>query len=135
MATRHRLSPHFTVEEFDCHNGTKVQQRDYAGLEFLCRTYLEPMRKKYGPVTVLSGFRTRAYNAQIGGASKSFHVYTEHDGNDQAADIRCTRGTPQNWWYTLNWLRKNKRGGKGGLGRYGTFCHIDCRDYKSDWKG
>jgi hypothetical protein len=65
MATRHRLSPHFTVEEFDCHNGAKVQKRDYAGLEVLCRVYLEPMRKKYGPVKVLSGFRTRTYNAAI----------------------------------------------------------------------
>lgn len=135
MATRHRLSPHFTVEEFDCHDGTKVQKRDYGGLEYLCRTYLEPMRTKYGPVTVLSGFRTRTYNAKIGGASKSFHVYTEHDGNDQASDIRCQRGTPVQWHSTLNWIRNNKRGGRGGLGLYGTFCHIDLRDYRADWKG
>ncbi len=135
MASRHRLSPHFTVEEFDCHDGTKVQKRDYAGLEYLCRTYLEPMRKKYGVVTVLSGFRTRAYNAKIGGASKSFHVYTEHDGNDQAADIRCQRGNPVQWRSTLNWIRTNKRGGRGGLGLYGTFCHIDLRDYAANWKG
>ena len=41
MATRHRLSKHFTVEEFDCRDGTKVQARDYDGLEYLCRVYLE----------------------------------------------------------------------------------------------
>ena len=133
--TRHRLSPHFTVEEFDCHDGSKVMRRDYAGLEVLCRTYLEPMRKRYGPVTVLSGYRTRSHNASIGGASKSYHVYTLHDGNDQAADIRCARGTPRQWHSTLNWLRKNKRGGRGGLGLYGTFCHIDLRDYQADWRG
>ena len=69
MATRHRLSPHFTVEEFDCHDGSKVMKRDYQGLEFLCRTYLEPMRTKYGRVTILSGYRTRSHNARIGGAS------------------------------------------------------------------
>jgi uncharacterized protein YcbK (DUF882 family) len=135
MATRQRLSPHFTVEEFDCHDGTKVQKRDYNGLEYLCRTYLEPMRKKYGPVKVMSGFRTKSYNAKIGGASKSYHVYTEHDGNDQAADIICARGTPRQWHSTLNWIRTHARGGRGGLGLYGTFCHIDLRDYKADWRG
>ena len=68
MATRHRLSRHFVVEEFDCKDGTKVQQRDYNGLEYLCRTYLEPLRKKYGAVTVHSGFRTSSWNRKVGGA-------------------------------------------------------------------
>jgi hypothetical protein len=49
VATRHRLSKHFVVEEFDCHDGTKVSARDYNGLEYLCRQFLEPLRKKYGP--------------------------------------------------------------------------------------
>lgn len=135
MATRHRLSPHFVVEEFDCHDGSKVQRRDYAGLEALCRIYLEPMRAKYGPVKVMSGYRSRAHNAAVGGARNSFHVYTIHDGNDQAADIICARGNPTQWASTLNWLRNHKRNGKGGLGIYSTFCHIDMRDYKANWRG
>lgn len=135
MATRHRLSAHFTVEEFDCHDGTKVQRRDYDGLEYLCKVFLEPLRKKYGPVTINSGFRTRAYNASIGGATKSYHVYTIHDGNDQAADVRCAKGTPRDWHRTLNWIRNNKRNGRGGLGLYATFVHVDLRDFKADWRG
>jgi uncharacterized protein YcbK (DUF882 family) len=135
MSTRHRLSPHFVVEEFDCHDGTKVMARDYNGLEYLCKTYLEPLRRKYGSVTVNSGFRTAAYNRRIGGASQSFHIYTIHDGNDQAADITCARGTPADWHRTLNWIRQHKRGGKGGLGLYRTFVHCDIRDYKADWRG
>ena len=59
--------------------------------------YLEPMRKRTGRVTIHTGYRTRAYNARIGGASKSYHVYTMHDGNDQAADIRCAKGNPTQW--------------------------------------
>lgn len=133
--TRHRLSTHFTVEEFDCHDGTKVMARDYNGLEYLCRTYLEPLRKKYGAVKVNSGFRTRAYNARIGGASQSYHVYTMHNGNDQAADITCRHGGPRDWHRTLNWLRATHRGGRGGLGLYPTFVHVDIRDYKADWRG
>jgi uncharacterized protein YcbK (DUF882 family) len=109
--------------------------RDYDGLEYLCRTYLEPLRSKYGRVHVNSGFRTRSYNASIGGASNSFHIYTAHDGNDQAADITCAKGGPRDWHRTLNWIRNNKRNGKGGLGLYGRFVHVDIRDYKADWTG
>jgi uncharacterized protein YcbK (DUF882 family) len=135
MATRHRLSKHFVVEEFDCRDGTKVMQRDYNGLEYLCRTYLEPLRKKYGPVHVNSGFRTAAYNARIGGASRSEHIYTMHDGNDQAADITCRKGGPRDWHRTANAIRARKRNGRGGLGLYSTFVHIDIRDVKADWRG
>jgi uncharacterized protein YcbK (DUF882 family) len=137
VATRHRLSPHFTVEEFDCRDGTKVQPRDYNGLEYLCRVYLEPLRKKFGRVTILSGFRTKSHNRAVGGASNSYHVYTIHDGNDQAADVRCERGTPAQWHRTLNSLRRRKRNGRGGLGLYRNqgFVHTDIRDYKADWTG
>jgi uncharacterized protein YcbK (DUF882 family) len=135
MATRRRLSKHFVVEEFDCRDGTHVMRRDYDGLSLLCRVYLEPLRAKFGPVKINSGYRTLRYNAKIGGASKSYHVYSVHDGNDQAVDITCARGTPAQWHSAANWLRKNKMGGRGGLGLYSNFVHIDMRDYKSDWRG
>jgi uncharacterized protein YcbK (DUF882 family) len=126
---------HFVVEEFDCHDGTKVSKRDYNGLEYLCRTFLEPLRAKYGPVHVNSGFRTASYNRKIGGASQSMHIYTIHDGNDQAADITCRKGGPRDWHRTLTAIRKRERSDKGGLGLYGTFVHVDIRDYCADWKG
>jgi uncharacterized protein YcbK (DUF882 family) len=133
--TRQRLSAHFTVEEFDCHDGTKVQSRDYNGLKYLCRIYLEPLRAKYGPVKINSGFRTASYNRAIGGAPNSFHIYTIHDGNDQAADISCRNGSPRQWHAFLNGIRAKQRKGKGGLGLYPTFVHCDIRDYKADWRG
>jgi uncharacterized protein YcbK (DUF882 family) len=137
MATRHRLSKHFVVEEFDCHDGTKVQQRDYNGLEYLCRQFLEPLRAKYGRVTILSGYRTVSYNRQVGGVSNSFHIYTAHDGNDQAADVRCSRGAPADWHAFLAAVRRRKRHGKGGLGLYPSlgFVHVDIRDYPANWRG
>jgi uncharacterized protein YcbK (DUF882 family) len=135
MATRHRLSEHFTVEEFDCRDGTKVDSRYYGGLEYLCRVYLEPLRKKYGAVHVNSGFRTASYNRSIGGASQSFHIYTIHDTGDQAADIQCRKGGPRDWHRTLNTIRKTKRNGRGGLGLYPSFVHVDLRDYTADWRG
>lgn len=135
--TRHRLSKHFTVEEFDCKDGTRVMKRDHNGLEYLCRRFLEPLRAEYGSVTILSGFRTRTHNRRVGGASNSFHVYTIHDGNDQAADVKCARGTPRDWHKLLNAIRNKKRDGKGGLGLYPRtgFVHVDLRDNKADWMG
>jgi uncharacterized protein YcbK (DUF882 family) len=135
MKTRKRLSEHFTVEEFDCHDGTKVKQRDYNGLEYLCRVYLEPLRRRYGPVQIHSGYRTITYNRRVGGAPNSFHIYTAHDGNDQAADVSCVRGGPRQWHATLNAIRQRKRNGRGGLGLYATFVHVDLRDYAANWKG
>lgn len=135
MATRHRLSKHFVVEEFDCRDGTRVMSRDHNGLEYLCRQFLEPLREKYGRVSVHSGYRTRSYNAKVGGASNSFHIYSAHDGNDQAADISCAKGSPREWHATLNSIRNRKRNGNGGLGLYSSFVHVDIRDYKADWRG
>jgi uncharacterized protein YcbK (DUF882 family) len=135
MATRKRLSKHFVIEEFDCHDGTQVASRDHDGLEYLTRKFLELLRAKFGAVHVNSGYRPAGYNRSIGGASNSFHVYSSHDGNDQAADVTCERGTPTQWHAHLAGIRKNKRNGKGGLGLYGSFVHVDIRDYKADWKG
>jgi uncharacterized protein YcbK (DUF882 family) len=96
----------------------------------MCKAY--PLS---GRVTIHSGFRTRTYNARVGGAKNSYHVYTEHDGNDQAVDFSCERGSPREWHATVNWLRRTKRNNRGGLGLYPTFVHADLRDYKADWRG
>ena len=132
-----QLSEHFHSREFDCKDGTPVPRRDIEGLKYLCRVYLEPLRRKYGRVTINSGYRTARHNASVNGASNSYHVYTRHDGNDQAADVRCARGSVADWHRTLAWIRKHRRGGRGGLGYYPSqgFCHIDLRDYQADWRG
>jgi hypothetical protein len=135
MATRHRLSKHFVVEEFDCHSGERCGEREHNGLEYLCRKFLEPLRARFGPVHVNSGFRTVSYNRGVGGASNSFHIYTAHDGNDQASDVTCQRGTPKQWHAFLANIRATKRNGRGGLGLYPTFVHVDIRDEKADWRG
>src|SRR4051794_8570900 len=81
--TRHRFSKHFVVEEFDCHDGTKVTPREYSGLEYLCRQYLEPMRKHFGPCSVHSGYRN--------GPSTVRNAYASaRDTDDTSIRDRCT---------------------------------------------
>jgi len=133
--TRRRLSKHFVVEEFDCRDGTKVKPREYNGLQYLCRQFLEPMRKKFGPCSVHSGYRTVSWNNHVGGEANSYHIYTVHDGNDQAADVSFARGGPNQWAAYANAIRQKKRGGRGGLGVYSSFVHIDIRDFAANWRG
>lgn len=135
--TRHRLSKHFVVEEFDCKDGTLVKSREYKGLSYLCRQYLEPMRKRFGPCTVHSGYRTRTWNHIVGGEPGSYHIYSMHDGNDQAVDVSFAQGSPESWGAFANSIRRIKRSGKGGIGIYPSkgFVHLDIRDYKADWRG
>ena len=122
-------SPNFSYAEFDCHNGEKVPAHAKAGLDALCTDVLEPLRAKYGPCTVLSGYRPPAYNASIGGATNSYHLYTE--GRPPAADVTFGKGSPSDWAATA------AENGADGIGTYegSNFVHVDQRGYTSRWSG
>lgn len=124
-----KLSDNFRLGEFYTHDGTRVPDSHVEALKRVCRYVLEPMRKKYGPCRVHSGYRHRGYNAGIGGARNSFHIYDEHDPTEVAVDVSFVRGNPKRWRRSANYRlrRKFKRG--GGIGYYprGGFIHIDTR--------
>ncbi len=128
--TRLRLSPHFTIEEFDCHCGTHVPKAAIPALKELCEHVLEPMRAKYGPCTVLSGYRTVKHNVKIGGAKFSQHIY-ELTPESVAADLVFRLGTPADWARFADQL------GAGGVGRYDAsgFVHCDNRPGRARWTG
>ena len=73
------LSPHFTVGELcrTAHAGidnTPNQDAVYH-LTSLCQLVLEPLRAKFGPLWVSSGYRCPALNKAIGGVHDSAHVF------------------------------------------------------------
>ena len=82
------LSPHFTLEEM-----IKSQAGDRAGIDnlpspacrealrALCLHVLEPIRERFGPVVINSGYRSPELNRMVGGAASSQHCLGE------AADI------------------------------------------------
>jgi hypothetical protein len=125
-----QLSPHFNVREFDCHDGRKVPAVAVPALKRLARDYLEPMRAKFGPAKVLSGYRPADYNARIGGAKFSEHIY-DHSPESVAADLVFSRGTP------ALWAAEADRLGAGGVGRYDRsgFVHVDNRPVRARWSG
>jgi uncharacterized protein YcbK (DUF882 family) len=121
-----RVSAHFAVREFDCHDGTEVPRYAYGDLERLARRYLEPLRVEFGPVRVVSGYRTRSYNRSVGGVAGSYHVYRRARPG-VAADIECRIGEPYQWAAFLDEL------GPGGLGRYQDHVHVDNREGHARW--
>lgn len=139
MGERKRLSTHFWLDEFDCHDGTRVPDEAIPALRELCVHVLEPMRAKYGRCTVLSGYRHRAYNARIGGARYSQHIYDLGPGS-VAADVRFAKGNPTKWARGARWrfnsLQRWKRNRRGGVGRYvrSNFVHVD-NGPRRDWEG
>jgi hypothetical protein len=142
--TRRRLTRHFIVEEFDSHDGGRVPPEHYAALEHLCDWLLEPLRSDFGAVQVLSGYRTYAHNASVGGARLSVHLLrtplpgrrTDSSTNAAAADVRCATGAPPQW---ARWARAERRAsdhlatrGRGGVGLYPSFVHLDTGPAR-DW--
>lgn len=120
-----RPSEHFSYAEFNTKDGTPVPPMAYDGLDHLCQTYLEPLRKKFGPISITSGYRHEAYNRAVGGETNSVHIYDApgRTGKAVAADIVCSSGTPSQWGAFLDQL------GAGGVGIYSGsgFVHVDNR--------
>jgi uncharacterized protein YcbK (DUF882 family) len=138
MATRHRLSPHFVIEEFDCHDGHRVPTRAIKAYERLCALVLEPLRERYGVCHVVSGYRDPAYNARVGGARMSAHMCGDDHGlKAHAADVHFAHGRPSLWGEVADDLLTRHYSPGGGLGVYpsGGWIHIDDRTYRARWTG
>lgn len=101
------LSPHFSRREFDCKDGTR------ANPDPKLIAALERLRAAVGrPIVIVSGYRSPAYNARVGGAKRSQHLY------NRAADIR--EGVA-----TVAQARAAGFTGIGISGRWAT--HVDVR--------
>lgn len=77
MATQ--ISPHFTLEELSVTNHQEITNHAspavIAQLGVLCRELLEPIRSRFGPLRVTSGYRCPELNAAVGGQPTSAHLY------------------------------------------------------------
>jgi hypothetical protein len=92
------LSPHFTLAELTrtssgLYNGPTITEIN--ALTALCTTLLEPVRNRFGPVSIHSGFRSAAVNAKIGGSKTSQHMRGE------AADFHCSGATLE---HVMRWI-------------------------------
>lgn len=114
-----QLSQNFKSTEFDCHGSGCCSETliDEKLIQFL-----QKIRTHFGKsVHINSGYRCKAHNSKVGGASKSNHM----DG--EAADIRINGVTP------IEIAQYAESIGVLGIGVYSWGVHIDTRTSKYFW--
>ena len=116
-----RLSPHFTLREFEQSATAKkygidntVPSKYVLVLQQLCKEVLEPLRSFVGkPIVISSGYRCNQLNVKVGGAYASQHTlgeaadiqlpltsYTAWDDNQRHTDLETARK-----WF--DWLERH----------------------------
>lgn len=116
-----KLSANFKVKEFASKDGS-----DAVLVAPRLVMVLQSIRSRFGTaVTINSGYRTPQYNAKVGGVTDSQHCY------GTAADIVVRGKTPA----AVAAYARQLMPDWGGVGVYDSFCHIDVREAKADWKG
>lgn len=113
------LSKNFQVKEFACDDGS-----DEILISDELVAILQQIRDHFSKaVTINSAYRTKAYNAKVGGASSSQHM------KGTAADIVLSGVTPSQVTQYAEYLQPTA----GGIGLYNTFAHVDVRTNRSRW--
>lgn len=73
------LSPHFRLGEMVRTSHRRIDNTPSLDvvdrLTMLCQELLEPVRERFGPLWVTSGYRCAALNTTIGGSSTSAHLH------------------------------------------------------------
>lgn len=116
-----KLSANFAVKEFACKDGSDVVliHPDLVKV-------LQKIRNHFGKAVIInSAYRTPTYNKKVGGTTYSQHCY------GTAADIRINGVTPAG----IAAYAETLLPGKGGIGIYSNFVHIDTRKVKARWRG
>lgn len=100
------LSKNFSLDEMTRSSTAKEKRIDNipneAQIEFmveLCQSVLQPIRDKFGPVKINSGFRSAKLNTAIGGSTSSQHCCL----NGAAADIYFQLGRAEVFY----WIKEN----------------------------
>lgn len=111
------LSEHFSADEFKCKDGS-THSIDPRLIEML-----EQIRAHFNaPVRITSGYRSPSYNRKIGGSRNSYHM------RGMAADIKVEGVAPSQVYAYCN-----RAFATGGVGRYASFTHVDCRPTRVRW--
>lgn len=106
-----RLTSHFCLEEFlrsdtmpNFAEQIHVPEEVVNNLFLLASLGLEPIRARFGPVIITSGYRTSALNEKVGGSPNSRHLY------GMAADYRvpaAINGEVYEFLKYRNWSGEN----------------------------
>ena len=113
---------HFKLREFACRDGSPVPQKYWGNVRALMAE-LEKIRAVWGkPIIINSGYRTKTYNLQCGGAKASQHLTAN------AVDFNVQGVAPSAVHAKLDEMYPDQ-----GLGKYAGFTHLDLRGYRARW--
>ena len=113
------LSAHFDRSEFACKCGCGLDTVDVVLLEMLTI-----VREQFDvPVNITSGCRCPTYNDIVSGSANSQHLI------GRAVDIQVQGVEPHKVQNYVDQIWPDSY----GMGRYGTFTHIDSREGKARW--
>ncbi|MFJ1330276.1 YcbK family protein [Capnocytophaga canimorsus] len=123
-----QLTKNFGKKEFECRDGSTMPSEALENVKLLAKE-LQVLRDYLGKkITINSGYRSKAYNATLKGASpKSQHLL------GKAADIVIEGMTPKKVAETIEKLIAQGKMKQGGIGIYKTFTHYDIRGVKARW--
>ena len=115
-----KLTKNFNLQEFDCHDGTKVPTEFIPNAQIVANN-LQVLRDHLGvPIRITgSGYRTPSHNKKVGGAKNSQHLTCS------AADINADGYTPKQLATEIEALIVAKKMKQGGIGIYKGFVHYD----------
>ena len=123
-----KLSKDFYLNEFACRDGSPVPEAKVCNVKVLALN-LQALRDDLGEsITILSGYRTPAWNTRVGGAKNSMHLQAK------ASDLTTKNFTPKQLHARIEKLIKDGRMQDGGLGLYPGFVHYDIGSPRR-WKG
>ena len=115
------LTYNFSRSEFSCKDECGFETVDYDLLKAL-----EHVRGKFNkPITINSACRCENHNASVGGSKNSKHM------QGIAADFVVKDVDPSVVYSYLIGIYPLKY----GIGKYGTFTHLDVRADKARWAG
>lgn len=115
------LSRNFHRREAMCHDGTDLPDHLVPNAQFLAEHVLQPIRDWWGPVEVVSWYRTPKWNRRVGGAEGSTHMTAD------GADIRPVNHVmlPQFKALICDMYRGGYLPKLGGYGTYRGWVHVD----------
>jgi hypothetical protein len=103
-----KLSEHFALAEFTRSESAKRHgvsneptPEHLENIKVLCEKILEPIRTKFGPLNISSGYRSKVLNHYIGGALSSQHC------EGKAADIDQDDMAGATNTEIFNWIKDN----------------------------
>ncbi|MCI0352574.1 MAG: D-Ala-D-Ala carboxypeptidase family metallohydrolase [Acidobacteriales bacterium] len=98
-----RVSPNFTREELERNSRglpNELSVETLMSYKIVCEFLLEPIRARFGPLRITSGYRSPALNEAVGGSPLSQHKAT---GDYAACDFQPVVKTPLET--VFDWIR------------------------------